>query len=57
MSEKRLQVVHEGAMRFVAQTSEGRELAMDTGDGGTAARPTELVLADLAGAPAWTSRR
>ena len=49
MSEKRLHVVHDGAMRFVARTSEGRELAMDTGVGGMGARPTELVLAGLAG--------
>ena len=36
-------------MRFVAETPDGHDLAADTGDGGTAARPTELVLAGLAG--------
>ena len=49
MSEKRLHVRHEGAMRFVAATPEGHELPADTGVGGTGARPTELVLAGLAG--------
>ena len=49
MSDKQLQIRHEGAMRFVAATPEGHDLAMDTGIGGTGARPTELVLAGLAG--------
>jgi len=49
MSEKRLHVRHEGEMRFVARTPDGHEIAMDTGIGGTGPRPTELVLAGLAG--------
>lgn len=49
MTEKRLHVRHEGGMRFVARTPEGHTAGMDSGDGGTAARPTELVLAGLAG--------
>lgn len=51
-NEKELQLRHEVAMRFVAETPEGHALAMDTGEGGTAARPTELVLAGLAGCAA-----
>jgi putative redox protein len=49
MADKELLVRHTGAMRFIAGTPEHHELAMDTGDGGTGARPTELVLAGLAG--------
>lgn len=49
MADKELLVRHLGAMRFIAGTPEGHELAMDTGEGGTGARPTELVLAGLAG--------
>lgn len=52
VSVKRLAVRHEGGMRFVSATPEGHEVPMDSGDGGTGARPTELVLAGLAGCTA-----
>jgi putative redox protein len=47
--QKHLLVRHEGAMRFVAVNPERLEAPMDSGDGGTGQRPTELVLAGLAG--------
>jgi putative redox protein len=46
---KHLVVRHEGAMRFVAVNPEDLETPMDSGEGGTGQRPTELVLAGLAG--------
>lgn len=36
-------------MRFVVTTPDDLAVPMDSGDGGTGARPTELVLAGLAG--------
>jgi putative redox protein len=47
--QKHLLVRHEGAMRFVAVNPDGLEAPMDSGDGGTGPRPTEVVLAGLAG--------
>jgi putative redox protein len=46
---KHLVVRHDRAMRFVAVNPEGLEAPMDSGEGGTGQRPTELVLAGLAG--------
>jgi putative redox protein len=43
---------HEGAMRFVARTGSGFEIAMDNEAGGTAPRPTELLAAAVGGCTA-----
>jgi putative redox protein len=44
---KTMQIRHDGGMRFVAQTGSGHEIAFDAGDGDTAPRPTEGILAAL----------
>ncbi len=46
--EKTVDVRYEGAMRLVARTGSGHEVAFDDGEGNTAARPTEVLLAALA---------
>ena len=52
MGSKKVSLRYEGGMRFVATTGSGHEIVVDnaTGDGG--ARPTELVLAAIAGCTA-----
>ncbi len=52
MGEKRVSLRHEGEMRFVARTGSEHEIAMDNAVGSTAPRPTEVLLAALAGCTA-----
>ena len=49
MGEKRVSLRHEGGMRFVAQTSSGHDVVIDNAGGNSGPRPTELVLAAIAG--------
>lgn len=52
MSEKRVSLRHEGGRRFVAATTSGHDVVIDNAAGGTGPRPTELVLAAIAGCTA-----
>ena len=52
MGEKRVSLRHEGGLRFVAGTGSGHEIVIDNAAGDTGARPTELVLAAIAGCTA-----
>ncbi len=52
MGQKRVSLRHEGGMRFVAETGSGHEVAVDNAQGNTAPRPTELLLAAIAGCTA-----
>jgi putative redox protein len=47
VNEKRIELRHEGMMRFVAATGSGHEVAFDDRDGNTGMRPTEGVLTAL----------
>jgi putative redox protein len=49
MGEKRISVRHEGGLRFVATTGSGHEIVMDNAHGDSGPRPTEVVLAAIAG--------
>ena len=52
MGEKQVNLTFEGGMRFVAQTGSGHAIVMDTARGDSGTRPTELVLAAIAGCTA-----
>jgi len=52
MGEKRLGLRHEGGLRFVAATGSGHDVVMDNAAGNTGPRPTELLLAAIAGCTA-----
>jgi len=49
---KQVSVRHEGGLRFVAATGSGHEIVLDNATGDTGARPTELILAAIAGCTA-----
>ena len=52
MGEKQVSLRHEGGMRFVARTDSGHDVVVDNAAGDTGPRPTDLVLAALAGCTA-----
>ncbi len=52
MGQKHLSLRHEGGLRFVAQTGSGHDVIVDNAAGNTGPRPTELVLAAIAGCTA-----
>ena len=52
MGEKRVSLRHEGGLRFVARTGSGHDVVIDNVAGDTGPRPTELVLAAIAGCTA-----
>ena len=52
MGEKRVSLRHEGGLRFVAATGSGHDVVVDNATGNTGPRPTELVLAAIAGCTA-----
>jgi putative redox protein len=52
MGEKHVSLRHEGGTRFVATTGSGHDVAMDNAEGNTAPRPTEVLLAAIAGCTA-----
>lgn len=52
MGEKRVSLRHEGGLRFVARTGSGHDVVVDNAGGNTGPRPTELVLAAIAGCTA-----
>ncbi|MGA3029330.1 MAG: OsmC family protein [Candidatus Limnocylindrales bacterium] len=52
MGQKHLSLKHEGGLRFVAQTGSGHDVVVDNAAGNTGPRPTELVLAAIAGCTA-----
>ncbi len=52
MGEKRISLRHEGGLRFVAATGSGHDIVMDNAAGNTGPRPTEVVLAAIAGCTA-----
>jgi putative redox protein len=52
VGEKRVSLRHEGGLRFVAGTGSGHDIVIDNAVGDTGARPTELVLAAIAGCTA-----
>ncbi len=52
MGEKRVSLRHEGGLRFVAATGSGHDVVIDNSTGDTGPRPTELVLAAIAGCTA-----
>ena len=52
MGEKQVSLRHEGGMRFIARTGSGHDVVVDNAAGDTGPRPTELVLAALAGCTA-----
>src|SRR5450759_4403271 len=52
MGEKRVSLRHEGGLRFVAGTGSGHDVVMDNAGGDTGPRPTEVLLAAIAGCTA-----
>jgi putative redox protein len=52
VGEKRVSLRHEGELRFVARTGSGHDVVIDNVAGDTGPRPTELVLAAIAGCTA-----
>lgn len=52
MAVKTADLRHEGGLRFVARTGSGFEVAMDSEEGGTAPRPTELLAVAIGGCTA-----
>jgi putative redox protein len=52
VGEKNVSLRHEGGLRFVARTSSGHDVVVDNAAGDTGPRPTELVLAAIAGCTA-----
>jgi len=52
MGEKRVSLRHEGGLRFVVATESGHDVVVDNAAGNTGPRPTELVLAAIAGCTA-----
>jgi len=52
VGEKQVSLRHEGGSRFVARTGSGHDVVIDNASGDTGPRPTELVLAAIAGCTA-----
>jgi putative redox protein len=52
MGEKRISLRHEGGLRFIAATGSGHDVVVDNAAGNTGPRPTELLLASIAGCTA-----
>ena len=52
MGQKQVSLRHTGGSRFVARSSSGHDIVMDNAAGNTGPRPTELVLAAIAGCTA-----
>jgi putative redox protein len=52
VGEKQVTLSHESGLRFVARTGSGHQIVMDNAAGDTGARPTELLLASIAGCTA-----
>lgn len=52
MGEKQVRLRHEGGMRFVARSGSGHDIAIDNATGNTGPRPTDLLLAAIAGCTA-----
>jgi putative redox protein len=52
MSEKHITVSHAGGMRFEVATGSGHTVVLDDGEGNGGGRPTEVLLAALAGCTA-----
>ena len=52
MGEKQVSLRHDGGLRFVARTGSGHDVVIDNAAGDTGPRPTELVLAAIAGCTA-----
>src|ERR1035437_10816166 len=52
VGEKQVSLRHESGMRFVARTGSGHDVVVDNGTGNTGPRPTELILAAIAGCTA-----
>jgi putative redox protein len=52
LSEKRVSLRHEGGRRFVAATGSGHDVVIDNAAEDTGPRPTELLLAAIAGCTA-----
>jgi putative redox protein len=52
VGEKKVGLRHDGGMRFVARTGSGHDIVVDNAAGNTGPRPTELVLAAIAGCTA-----
>jgi putative redox protein len=52
VGEKRVNLRHEGGLRFVAATGSRHDVVMDNAAGDTGPRPTELVLVAIAGCTA-----
>jgi putative redox protein len=52
LGEKQVSLRHEGGLRFVARTGSGHDIVVDNATGNSGARPTELVLAAIAGCTA-----
>jgi putative redox protein len=52
VGEKQVALRYEGGMRFVTRTGSGHDIVVDNAVGNTGPRPTELVLAAIAGCTA-----
>jgi len=52
VGEKRVGLRHDGGLRFVATTGSGHDVVMDNAAGESGPRPTELLLAAIAGCTA-----
>ena len=52
MGEKQVSLRHEGGLRFVIRTGSGHDVVVDNATGDSGPRPTELVLAAIAGCTA-----
>ncbi len=52
LGQKRVSLRHTGGSRFVARSESGHDIVVDNAAGNTGPRPTELVLAALAGCTA-----
>ena len=52
MGEKQVSLRHDGGLRFVIRTGSGHEVVVDNATGDSGPRPTELVLAAIAGCTA-----
>jgi putative redox protein len=52
LGEKQVRLRHEGGMRFVARSGSGHDIAIDNATGNTGPRPTDLLLAAIAGCTA-----
>jgi putative redox protein len=52
LGQKQISLRHTGGSRFVARSDSGHDIVMDNAAGNTGPRPTELVLAAIAGCTA-----